>query len=228
MNSRRARYIVSAALVVAFLFFHSALFAQLGITVKNPGTNFSVVGTKGTADNVAGGRRFRAPGFEDLKIRGLLRVPPSASGVSKTQLLQQLAIHFRTSPSDPSLRSIELLNGSNREFLIPTNLAGDLTARSTSTPADIANIWKWAIPIKVNFHSVIVLENQFPGGFEGNPNPGEFVLTSVDAQFQGELNSNVNDRKQPGAGMPQPEFWVGKKASLGVFFPSFRPGSSQG
>jgi len=216
MNSRRARYIVSAALVVAFLFFHSALFAQLGITVKKPGTNFSVVGTKGTADNVAGGRRFRAPGFEDLKIRGLLRVPPSASGASKTQLLQQLAIHFRTSPSDPSLRSIELLNGSNREFLIPTNLAGDLTAR------------KWAIPIKVNFHSVIVLENQFPGGFEGNPNPGEFVLTSVDAQFQGELNSNVNDRKQPGAGMPQPEFWVGKKASLGVFFPSFRPGSSQG
>lgn len=59
-------------------------------------------------------------------------------------------------------------------------------------------------------------------------NPGEFVLTSVDAQFQGELNSNVNDRKPPSAGMPQPESWVGKKASLGVFFPSFRPGSSQG
>jgi hypothetical protein len=131
MNSQRARnYIVSGALVVAVLFFNFSLFAQLFITEKTPGSAFSVVGTKGAADNVAGGRRFRAPAFQDLKIRGLLRVQQSASGVSKIQLLQQLA--------------------------------------------------------------------------------------------------NVNDRKPPSAGMPQPESGVGKKASLGVFFPSFRPGSSQG
>jgi len=62
INSQHARnYIVSAALVVAVLFFHPSLFAQLWVTVKTPGTNFSVVGTKGSADNVAGGRRFRAP-----------------------------------------------------------------------------------------------------------------------------------------------------------------------
>jgi hypothetical protein len=143
-------------------------------------------------------------------------------------LLQQLAIHFRTSPLGPSLRSVELLNGSNRELLIPTDLTGDYTARETSKPKDIANVWKWTTPIKVDSHSVIVLEIQFPGGFDSKSNPGEFVLTSVDAQFQGELKPNVNDRKPPSAGMPQPESGVGKKASLGVFFPSFRPGSSQG
>ena len=220
MNSQRARnYIVSAALVVAVLFFHPSLFAQLWVTVKTPGTNFSVVGTKGSADNVAGGRRFRAPASEDLKIRGLLRVPPSASGVSKTQLLQQLAIHFRTSPSGPSLRSVELLNGSNREFHIPTDLTGDYTARETSTPKDIANVWKWTTPIQVDSHSVIVLEIQFPGGFEGNSNPGEFVLTSVDAQFKGELKPNVNDRTPPVAGIPQlttttTSIWPNGKAYL--------------
>ncbi|MEN3333528.1 MAG: hypothetical protein V7641_2893 [Blastocatellia bacterium] len=203
MNSQRARnYIVSTALVVAVLFFHSSLFAQLLVTVKTPGTNFSVVGTKGTAENVAGGRRFRAPAFADLKIRGALRVPQSASGVSKTQLMQQLAIHFRTSPSGPSLRSVELLNGSHREFLIPTNLTGDYTARETSKPEAIANMWKWTSPIKVDSQSVIVLEIQFPGGFDSKVNPGEFVLTSVDAQFQGELNSNFNDRKPPVLGAP--------------------------
>lgn len=199
MNSRRARNgIVSAALVVAFLFFHSLLFAQLWITVKTPGISFSVVGSKGTADNVAGGRRFRAPSFEDLKIRGLLRVPPSASGVSKTHLLQQLAIHFRTSPSGPSLRSVELLNGSQREFLHPTNLTGDYTARETSKPEDIANVWKWTPPIKVDSQSVIVLEIQFPGSPDSKINSGEFVLTSVDAQFQGELKPNVNEKLPPG------------------------------
>ncbi|HEY2711735.1 MAG TPA: hypothetical protein VGI60_04410 [Chthoniobacterales bacterium] len=229
MNSQCARNsIVSAARVVALLFFHPSLFAQLAVTVKTPGTNFSVAGTKGSADNVAGGRRFRAPASEDLKIRDLLRVPPSPSGVSKTQLLQQLAIHFRTSPSRPSLRSVELLNSSNREFLIPTNLAGDYTARLTSTPKEIANVWKWTVPIKVDSHSVRVSEIQFPGGFEGNSNPGESALTFVDAQFQGKLGPNINDRIPPSAGMPQPESGVGKKASLGVFFPSFRPGSSQG
>lgn len=208
MNSRRARYLVSAALVVAFLFFHSALFAQLGITVKTPGTNFSVVGTKGTADNVAGGRRFRAPGFEALKIRGVLHVPPSASGVSKTHLLQQLAIHFRTSPSGPSLRSVELLNGSQREFLLQTNVTGDYTARETSKPENIANMWKWTSPIKVGSQSVIVLEIQFPGGIDSKVNSGEFILTSVDAQFQGELKPNVNDKSLPrpgtGTGTTQP------------------------
>jgi hypothetical protein len=81
MNSRRAR--------------NGAFFAQLGITVKTPGTNFSVVGTKGTADNVAGGRRFRAPGFEDLKIRGLLRIPPSASWVVKKASLGVFFPSFR-------------------------------------------------------------------------------------------------------------------------------------
>ena len=220
MNSQHARkYIVSAALVVAVLFFHPSLFAQLWVTVKTPGTNFSVVGTKGSADNVAGGRRFRATASEDLKIRGLLRVPPSTSTVSKTQSLQQLTIHFRTSPSGPSLQSVELLNGSNREFLIQTNLAGDYTGKSTSTPKDIANVWKWTTPIKVDSHSVIVLEIQFPGGFEGNSNPGEFVLTSVDAQFKGELKPNVNDRTPPVAGTPQlttttTSIWPNGKAYL--------------
>lgn len=206
MNSRRARnYIVSAALVIAVLFLQSSLAAQLFVTVKTPGTNFSVVGTKGTSDDVAGGRRFRAPAHAALKIRGTLRVPQSASGGSKTQLMQQLAIHFRTSPSGPSLRSVELLTGgSHREFLIGTNISGDYTARATSTPADVANMWKWTSPIKVDSQSVIVLEIQFPGGFDSRVNPGEFVLTSVDAQFQAGPDSAINDRPPPRAGTPPP------------------------
>jgi Hemopexin len=50
-------------------------------------------------------------------------------------------------------------------------------------------------PIKVDSQTVIVLEIHFPGGFEGNSNPGEFVLTSVDAQFQAELSSTPNNTK---------------------------------
>ena len=65
-------------------------------------------------------------------------------------------------------------------------------------------MWRWNSPITVNSHSVIVLEVQFPGGFDSQINPGEFVLTSVDAQFKGELNSNINDREPPSSGMPQP------------------------
>jgi hypothetical protein len=61
MNSQRARnYIVSAALVVAVLFFHPSLFAQLFINEKTPGSAFSVVGTKGTAADIAGGASFAA------------------------------------------------------------------------------------------------------------------------------------------------------------------------
>jgi hypothetical protein len=205
MNSQRTRnYIVSAALVVAVLFFHPLLFAQ-SVSVRTPGTDFSVVGMKGTADNVAGGRRFRAGNLVDLKIRGALRVPQSASGVSKIQLMQTLAIHFRTSPG-ASLRSVELLTGgTQREFLLPTNLTGDFTTRVTSTPADSANMWKWPTPIKVDSRSVIVLEIQFGGGLGGSP--GEFVLTSVDAQFKGELSSSVNNRPStppPSTSTPPP------------------------
>jgi hypothetical protein len=219
INSQRAcNYIVSAALVVAVLFFHPALFAQLFINEKTPGSAFSVVGTKGTAADIGGGRQFRGVGFQQMKIQGSLRVPGSASGVSQTHPLQQLAIHFRTSPSGPSLRSVELRNGSHVEFHIDTELRGDYTTRSTSTPADIANMWKWDSPITVDSHSVIVLEVQFPGGFDSQINPGEFVLISVDAQFKGELNSNFNDRKLPGAGIPQPStttsIWPNGKAYL--------------
>jgi hypothetical protein len=192
MNSPRVHnYIVSATLVVAVLFFHSLLFAQMFINEKTVGSAFSVVGNKGTTDDVAGGRRFRGKAFEDLKIRGTLRVPGAASGVSKTQQLQQLAIHFRTSPSGPSLRSVELYNGSNRVFRIETHISGDYTTRSTSTPAMIANMWKWTSPIGVSSQSSIVLEVQFPGGFDSQINPGEFVLTSVDAQFRGEFSAEL-------------------------------------
>lgn len=219
MNSQRARnYIVSATLVVAVLFFHSSLAAQLVVTVKTPGTNFSVVRTKGTADDVAGGRRFRAPAFGNLKIQGLLRVPPSASGVSETHLMQQLAIHFRTSPSGPSLRSVELRNGSYRRFLTRTNLSGDYTTRAASMPADSANMWKWTSPIEVDSQSVIVLEIQFPGGFDSIVDPGEFVLTSVDARFQGKHRSHSNDRKPISVGTPHPttttSIWPNGKAYL--------------
>jgi hypothetical protein len=111
-----------------------------------------------------------------MKIQGSLRVPRFRLRRFLNHPLQQLAIHFRTSPSGPSLQSVELRNGSHVEFHINTELRGDYTTRSTSTPADIANMWKWNSPITVNSHSVIVLEVQFPGGFDSQINPGEFVL----------------------------------------------------
>jgi len=217
MHSQRARTcVVSTGLVVVVLLYQSLLFGQLAVSVKTPGSNFSVVGTKGTAADVADGRRFRAPGFALLKIRGALRVPQSASGVSK---MQQLAVHFRTSPAGPSLRSLELLTGGSRsEFLINTNIRGDYTTRATSTPADSANTWKWNDPIKVDSQSILVLGIQFAGGFEGGSDPGEFVLTSVEAQFKGEIASNFNDRLPTSVGTSAPSIttsiWPNGKAYL--------------
>jgi len=199
MNSHRARnYIVSAALVVAVLFFQTSMFAQ-SVSVKTLGTSFSVVGTKGRSDDVAGGRRFRAAAQDVVKIRSSFRVP----GVSKTHLMQQLTIHFRTSSGGPSLRSIELSTGGS-PLHISTDLSGDYMTRTTP-----ANTWKWTSPIKVDSQPAIILEIHFPGGFEGNNNPGEFVLASVDAQFQGELTSKPNNTKvvvpvTPGPTTPRP------------------------
>jgi hypothetical protein len=210
MNSHRARIsVVSAALVIAVLFSQPSMFAQ-SISVKAPGNSFSVIGTKGRSDDVAGGRRFRAAAQEVVKIRSSLRVP----GVSKTHLMQQLTIHFRTSSGGPSLRSIELSTGGS-PLHISTDISGDYVTRTTS-----ANTWKWTSPIKVDAQPAIILEIHFPGGFEGNSNPGEFVLTSVDAQFQAELASTpTNKTTLPGPVTPRPtttttSIWPNGKAYL--------------
>jgi hypothetical protein len=98
--------------------------------------------------------------------------------------LERLAVHFRTSPSavGPTLRRVELWNGSNVEFRIDTLIQGDYMTKNLTKPEVVANVWIFAAR-NVSAQSVVRLEIQSPGGFEGTSNPGEFVLAGVDADF---------------------------------------------
>lgn len=174
------------AIVMVFLgVLHVApnLPAQTPVRVTIPGTSFSAEGAAGevAVDNVAGGRRFRGKAFAKVLVRATLQMPPASSAEFK---MQRLVIHFRTSQSGPSLRSVELRNGANSEFRLQTQVAGDYTAREVTTPESSANAWDWSrVPVKVSAQTVVRLEIQFPGGFDSQINPGEFVLTGVVVDF---------------------------------------------
>lgn len=176
----RAQF-VTAAFFVAVLAISAPLVAQTPVQVNTPGAEFSVEGRGGqaTVDDVAGGRRFRGHARATLMLRATLRIPPSNSADPR---LQRLVIHFRTSPSGPSLRGVELLSGTRREFGIETNLQGDYTTRETTKPDFVANVWAFA-PIGVSAQSVVRLEVLFPVGFDSKIDPGEFVLSAVTGDF---------------------------------------------
>jgi hypothetical protein len=55
---------------------------------------------------------------------------------------------------------------------------GDYTTREV-TIAGSANTWVWRDPMSIPPQSEISLEIQFPGGFDSQLNPGEFLLTGV-------------------------------------------------
>jgi hypothetical protein len=182
MNDRTMRgLIAAAALAGAALFLGAPLSAEAPVRVSLPGTAFSPEGRgdKVVVENVAGGRRFRGQAFSELILRGVLRMPPASSAVPT---VQRLVIHFRTSPSGPSLRSIELLNGSKVELRFETHLEGDYTKRETATPPIVANAWTFE-PRAVGSQTVVRLKVQFPGGFDSKINPGEFFLAAVVADF---------------------------------------------
>jgi len=184
--------IATAALVVTALVISTPLLAQLPVRVNLPGTAFSPEGRgdKVVVEDVAGGRRFRGQAFSELTLRGVLRLPPASSAAPK---VQRLVLHFRTSPSGPSLRSVELLNGSKVEFRIETHLEGDYTARETAAPAVVANAWAFE-PRAVGSQTVLRLKIQFPGGFDSAVNPGEFFLAGVVVDFPGKLKTVVETK----------------------------------
>ncbi len=190
MKNRTApRSIATAALVLAVLSSGPALFAQAPVRVNTPGTAFSPEGRGGqvVVEDVGDGRRFRGQAFATVTLRAVLQMPPSSSAEPK---MQRLAVHFRTSPSGPSLRSVELRNGSKVEFHIETHLAGDFTARETTQPEAVANTWVFdRAPISVSSQSVLRLEVQFPGGFDSQIDPGELFLTAVTVDFPRKLGT---------------------------------------
>jgi hypothetical protein len=198
MNSSRARCGIPAVPLVAFLFISPLLFAQ--VKVKTPGAQFSLVAGQATVDNVADGRRFRGDERAELKIRGTLRVPPGA-GTSGLHKMQRLAIHFHASPQGPSVISVQLCNGANCKYTFTTDLRGDYTARETvyTNGAQYGNVWLFNPPEMVGSQSAVVLKIRFPGGIDSKIDPGEFILTSVEAEFPVELQSpqSVMNNSQP-------------------------------
>ncbi|MBS1659661.1 MAG: hypothetical protein JST68_01285 [Bacteroidetes bacterium] len=169
-------------LLLAVLPGRQSLFAQNLIKERIPGTAFIPEGRGENVvfDNVAGGRRFRGKAFAKVLLRASVRIPPPTSAEAK---LYRLVLHFRTSKDGPSLRAVELRSGLSVNFRITTNLRGDFTTVERVAPASVANAWAWKIPFRVYPQSVVRLEIQFPGGFDSEINPGEFVLTSVELGY---------------------------------------------
>jgi hypothetical protein len=177
-GSFRLNVAIGASVLTA-CFVCPPLLARAPFRVTIPGTAFTVEGRGAdvTVDDVGGGRRFRGKGFAKVIVRGTLQIPPSNVADPR---MQRLVVHFRTSPQGPSLRSVEMRNGANTEFHLDTHLAGDYTTRETTQPESIANAWSFERgPVRVYTQTVLRLEVQFPGGFDSQINPGEFVLTSV-------------------------------------------------
>jgi hypothetical protein len=170
----------TAAFCLGALFSGRPLLAQ-AVRVAIPGTAFTPEGRHTAVDDVAGGRRFRGVAFAKVILRAVIQLPPASTAEPK---IQRLVVRFRTSRSGPSLRSVELRNGSNVAVRLVTNIGGDYTVRETSKPEGSANAWDFGtIPVRVGSQSVLRLEVQFPGGFDSQINPGEFVLTAVETDF---------------------------------------------
>ena len=162
--------------LLTILFFSLSLRAQTPFPVKIPGSAFSLENgsDRATIDDVSDGRRFRGKGFAKLTLRANFRMPASSSADPK---MQRLIVRFRTSRSGPSLRSVEVRNGSS--FRLDTHAEGDFTTRETAK----VNTWVFTPPVPLSAQSILHLEVQFPGGFDSPINPGEFVITSVEVDF---------------------------------------------
>lgn len=181
---RTRRHFAAAVFLLAFA-VGPPLAAQTRTHVNTPGAAFSPERPveQLVVENIAGGgRRFRGQGRQLLKLRAVLRLPRARS--DKPQMLR-LAVHFRAPNfDDPSLRLVEVRNGTNVAFRMVTRLRGDYTARARTAPEDLANTWEFTTePITVDSQSVIRLEVQLPGGIDSMINPGEFILNAVRVTF---------------------------------------------
>jgi hypothetical protein len=171
--------IKTAVLFLTIVFNTLLLFAQSPYKVQIPGTAFSAssAGKKVTIEDFAGGRRFRGQAFAKVILSARLQMPPSSAADTR---MQRLVIRFSTSASGPSLRTVELAGGG---FHIDTHLTGNYSTREVATPASRANAWVWDPPQRVSATTVLRIEVMFPGGFDSQIDPGEFVLNSVEVGF---------------------------------------------
>src|SRR5262245_51051895 len=154
--------------------------------VTIPGSAFAVEGRPPVdVADVADGRQFHArQNFTKMILRAGLPLPPANAAEPK---LQRLVVRFRTSSSGPSLRAVELRTPSVAP--LETNIGGNYMTREV-TDQGRANAWDWGRdPLSVGSQSVIRLTVQFPGGFDSQINPGEFVLASVTAEYVGKALS---------------------------------------
>jgi hypothetical protein len=158
----------------------SPVWAQ-NVKVNIPGGAFSARGTRVAVEDVGGGRRFRGEAFALVTLQAKLQIPSASVAEPR---LQRLVIRFRTSASGPSLRAVELWNGSNKAFRLETNIGGDLATREAAAPKGSANTWDFAaVPARVGSDSMLRLEVQYPGGFDSPVNPGDFVMLSAQTEF---------------------------------------------
>ena len=168
---------INGALLGSAIFVSCPIFAQMPVRVTTPGTAFSLEpGGRARIENVGDARRFLGEGGAQVKLVGLLRVPPSGSGT-----IRKIIVHFRTSKDGPTLRAVKLFNGSAIEFERDVRLRGDYTVAERTAATD-ANAWDFQ-PLPVSSHSVVRLEVSFPQGIDSPVDPGEFVLTAVTAEF---------------------------------------------
>lgn len=184
-------------IIVFVLIIAPIAFAQAPVKVSIPGIAFtgstSDLRPSGsvTAFDIPEGRRFSGEAGMLLKLTGALKMP---SPGSSDQKLVRLVIHFHTSRGGPSLRSVELNNGTRKEYRFNTNLSGDyVTAErgplSMRTAARCpCNMWTFE-NTTVSSQWAIGLEVQFPQRVDGAINGGDFVLTAVEADF-GALTSS--------------------------------------
>ncbi|CAN5593170.1 hypothetical protein BH10ACI4_BH10ACI4_29150 [soil metagenome] len=166
------------------------MFGQIPVSTVTSGNAFKA-GPKGRATDAVDGRHFRADGFASLTLVGLFNLPPDAA--TRGAGITRMVVHFRTSKDGPSLRSIEIRNGATVAWRLEKQLSGDFSNREV--PGSNAFIFGEPGPgrpasslaghlIRIGTGSTIRLEVQYPGGFEGIKDAGEFVLTNVVTNFE--------------------------------------------
>ena len=189
---RAARMTVFAAGMLASALL---LTAQAPFKTITAGREFTLEDLKGKADDVPGGRRFRAGAFEEITVRAPIHLSPSSAADTK---LLRLIIRFRTSDRGPSLTSAELREGSLVLYRdADASLSGDYSKRETTTPPRSANVLNLS-GIRVGSGAFIRLTLGFGGGFDSVVNNGEFVLIAVEADFP--LKPITGQRTIPSAG----------------------------
>jgi hypothetical protein len=154
--------------------------AQASFRTVTAGNEFKLEGLKGKADDVPGGRRFRAGAFEDVTVRAPIHVPASSAADNK---LQRLIIRFRASDQGPRLVFAELRGGSQVLYRdTDVDIRGDYSKRETATQPTAANVLNLG-GIRAGSDTFIRLTLSFGGGFDSTVNNGEFILIGVEADF---------------------------------------------